>query len=130
MDIAGKVHQAAVFLQHGVCKPAPDQAVDAHLDHLGATGEAQLDADAAFAIVVTTLHGGALDPVGILQGERALGTELGQSLGATRGLVEGLGDTGNIGVHGRLSLQKLQDTVKGSKHVANWWRRFQRLCPC
>jgi hypothetical protein len=49
VDPPGHLQGAAVGDPHGVGEPAPDHLVDAHLGHLGAAGQAHLDAGDALA---------------------------------------------------------------------------------
>ncbi len=92
MDIAIEAQGAAILFQHRIGEPAPDQAVDPHLGHLGPAGESELEADRAFTVGVAAGHGGALDVIGLRQVEWRVLAELGQRAGSARGLVEGVGD--------------------------------------
>ena len=64
VDVAPEIDQTAILFDHGVGQVAPDQAVHAHLHHLRAAGEAELDVLEALAPFEAAGDRGVLDGVG------------------------------------------------------------------
>ncbi|MFD2500980.1 hypothetical protein ACFSTI_21700 [Rhizorhabdus histidinilytica] len=65
MNIAIEIDRAAFLHHHAVGQATPDHLADTHLHHLGAAGEAHLDADAAFSARIASLQQRPLDLIGV-----------------------------------------------------------------
>ena len=73
VDVAFEINNTALFFHHLVGDDAPDQAVHAHLNHLGPAGKTKLDAIDFFAACNSALNRGALNLISFRQREMAWG---------------------------------------------------------
>ena len=97
MDEAPLRQRRALLEPHRVGQPSPDDLVDVDLLHLGARGEAHLDADEPLAPLQAAIDRGGLHGVGVGDAERAGLGELRDRRGGARRLVDNLCEFGDVG---------------------------------